>query len=224
MNKKEFFEKIGAIVKNDPGNNRIQKIQRAYWLAKTVHKGQLRDGGDRYFEHCRRTALLFIEHINFIKKESGNLDRFMIVANRNFNSYSFEQIIMMALLHDCIEDCYMPEGLLENECFDFVSVKELSKVRPIYDPLTGSVTDKIRKTDNEYYAEIDCSVFARYVKILDRLDNLRSMQVWPKERQLKYVAETEKYILPIAKKTDETLFKKLLVEIEKNKKEEKQNV
>jgi len=230
MNRKAFFEKVADIVKNDKAHNYLQKIQRAYWLAKLAHKGQTRDEGERYFEHCRKVALLFIEHINFINKELNSVvdiekwhefcGRFTIVTNRCFNSYCFSQIIMTALLHDCVEDCFIPEELLATECFDFVqtNVEDLSKVKPIFDSLTGSVKEKIRKTDDEYYTNISGNVFAGYVKIFDRLDNLRSMEkVWTKERQAKYIAETEKYILPIAEKTDKELHSLLLEQIAKIK-------
>ncbi len=203
MNRKEFFEKVIGIVKddqNDTAHGYLRKIQRAYWFAKTVHRGQKRDEGERYFEHCRRVACLLIDHDGYIENKAVG--------------------IITALLHDCIEDCFIPEGIMIR-CFGLMIgfVNVLSKVRPIFDPLTGVVTGTIERSDDEYYAGIsEWGAITKYIKCFDRLDNLRSMSVWPKERQEKYIAETEKYILPIAKRTDKTLYRLLLEEIAKIKK------
>lgn len=191
MNRHEFFGMV-----KDKGiidSRELRNIQLAYWLAKTVHREQKRDSGERYFEHCRRVALCGAD-----AKE-----------------------IIVGLLHDCIEDSFIPYEILLR-CFGLIAcdIEILSKTQPILDPLTGFAKNRLRKRDDKYYDRIsDWSSTSKHVKIFDRLDNLRSMRgTWSKEKQLKYIAETEKYILPIAKKTDETVCQLLMEEIEKIRK------
>ena len=88
MNRREFFEKVIKCANQNP--EELQKIGWAYWLAKETHRNQKRDGGERYFEHCRRTAIILMEH--------GKTNA---------------QEIMMALLHDCVEDGYVPRDIIE---------------------------------------------------------------------------------------------------------------
>jgi GTP pyrophosphokinase len=52
----------------------------------------------------------------------------------------------------------------------------------------------------------------RYIKLADRLDNVRSLKNGThKDKVLRYKEETQKYVLPIAEKTDEKLVFKLSV-------------
>lgn len=57
MNRDEFFRKL----KPRP-TKEIKKIRIAYWLSESVHRGQKRDNGERYFEHPLRVALSLTEH------------------------------------------------------------------------------------------------------------------------------------------------------------------
>ncbi|KKS37735.1 MAG: hypothetical protein A3G49_05740 [Candidatus Sungbacteria bacterium RIFCSPLOWO2_12_FULL_41_11] len=188
MNRKEFFDKINGFVSVEDN----KKISQAYWLAKEVHREQKRDGGERYFEHCRRVALFLIEH------GSTNADE-----------------IITALLHDCVEDGFVPDDLLEKLFGATVSgaVETLSKITRIFDEATGAVKEKKKKNLDDYFRKIfESAVFIRRVKLADRLDNLRSMDIWPEKRKQKYLLETEKYILPIALATDMRFYNELLVE------------
>lgn len=188
MNRKQFFEKINGFVTPEEH----KKISQAYGLAKEFHRLQKRDIGERYFEHCRRVALLLIEH-----GPTG--------ANE----------IVSALLHDSIEDCFIPEDLLKELFGSEISnaIEELSKVTPLFDEETGAVKEKIKKPLDEYYRLIaEAPVWVRRIKLADRLDNLRSMDVWSHKRQQKYILETEKYILPIALTTDMRFYNKLTAE------------
>lgn len=191
MNRKEFFEKVNGFVKVEER----KKISQAYGLAKKFHLLQKRDGGERYFEHCRRVACLLIDNGRVSSKE-----------------------IITALLHDSVEDCFIPEDLLEELFGGEVAeaVEKLSKIIPVFDEETGAVKEKIKKPLDEYYRVIaEAPVWNRRIKLADRLDNLRSMDVWPEKRRQKYFAETEKYILPMALVTDILFYRALLTEIYK---------
>ena len=52
----------------------------------------------------------------------------------------------------------------------------------------------------------------RFIKIADRLDNARFLKNnRKKEKALRYKEETQKYILPLAEKTDDTMALKLSI-------------
>jgi GTP pyrophosphokinase len=52
----------------------------------------------------------------------------------------------------------------------------------------------------------------RYIKLADRLDNIRSLKnAIQKDKVLRYKEETQKYVVPIAERTDEKLVFKLSV-------------
>ena len=191
MNRKEFYNKINGFIS---AKDR-KRIENAYWLAKEVHRSQKRDGGERYFEHCRRVASTLIEHGPATADE-----------------------IVIALLHDCVEDGFIPEDFLEELFGQNVekAIDILSKVTPIFDETDGAVKDKIKKNLDDYYNAIaNAPLSIRRVKLADRLDNLRSMDVWPEKRKQKYLLETKKYILPIALATDTRFYNELLTEIKK---------
>lgn len=186
MNRKEFFEKINDTVTKEEKD----LIEDAYWIAKEAHRLQKRDDGERYFEHCRRVALILIEH--------GPININEIVA---------------ALLHDCVEDCFFPAHFLERHFGPNIAnaVDMLSKVTPTFDEETGAVKEKIKKGNAEYYRKIaESPTWIRRIKLADRLDNISDMSVWLKERKQKYLYETERYVLPIAVATDNNLHTALL--------------
>jgi len=178
MNRQEFFKKIPSYI----GDNELDYIKNAYWLSKLIHRGQMRDSGERYFEHPRRVALNAIKY---------SKERVYLVSE-----------IVLAFLHDGEEDGFPPEGLLERLFGPNIyrGLTLLSKMIPHFDKKTSEIT-KTKKNNDDYYRAIakDPWPVIRRIKIFDRLDNISSMSAWPKERQEKYLKETYKYVLPLAK-------------------------
>src|SRR3989344_7428829 len=172
MNRREFFEKAKKVVRAED----LSKIKSAYWLSKAAHRLQKRDSGERYFEHCRRTAILFMDYCNSTSDK-------IRMANG----------VIIALLHDCVEDCFVPLDLVNSAFGDYVriGIEEISKVF-VSENNAGFII-KRRKNDADYYRGIDESVLAVYVKLCDRLDNIIDLKGWTKKRVRQYVAETEKY-------------------------------
>ncbi|KKU50741.1 MAG: hypothetical protein A3H69_00260 [Candidatus Sungbacteria bacterium RIFCSPLOWO2_02_FULL_47_9] len=165
-------------------------------VCKRGHRSQRRDGGERYFEHCRRVTLILLE------TDSPNAPQ-----------------IISALLHDCVEDCFIPRDIIRDLFGDGVAsaVEVLSKKTPCYDKSNGSIAEKKKKSTDEYFGALRASPeWVRTVKLADRLDNLRTMHVWSKERKQKYVVETLQYIIPIADETHAALAILLKNECEKN--------
>ncbi len=106
----------------------------------------------------------------------------------------------------------MPPGLLRVMFGDEMAraVAAISKSVPVYDEHSLTVISRRKKSLDDYFSGIrKAPVFVGRVKCADRLDNLRSMGVWPVERIKKYLLETEQYILPLAREVDSILFTEL---------------
>lgn len=176
MTRGEFF----TMIESRAGRYDAERIHWAYWLAKHVHREEKRKTGERYFEHVRRVA-------------------YTLIQNPAYNHAFDTEEIIIGLLHDCEEDGFMPKDLLDYLFGSFVAegIALLSKVY-VQTDATGIVISKMRKNDAEYYAGLkDADRRIRRVKIADRLDNIRSMEIWTKEKQKEYIDETEKYIIPL---------------------------
>lgn len=191
MNRIEFFGLLSGMSAGD-----LLQVQMAYWLAKNAHRPQApRDNGERYFEHPRSVAVSLIER-----------------------GFSDRDTVVLALLHDVLEDTNTPVHVIM-ELFGHEVWKGLSllaKYIPIFDPVTGQVVYRYRKSLTEYYGELrDRAVRnVQLVKIADRYHNLQTMGSWAPERKQKYLDETREYILPIARKTESWFTDQLVVLVE----------
>lgn len=187
MDRDTFFQ----LVANRPAED-LEKLQLAYWLAKEGHQKQTRDSGERYFEHPRRVALRLIR-----------------------SGYIATDVLVLALLHDIVEDTQTPLKVIVN-LFGapiWSGLSLLSKNVPNFDPVTGMNIGRAAKDLGDYFAAIaDGPREVRLVKIADRLDNLQDVAQFTPERRQKQIAETMRYILPIAAQTC-PIFAKELKEI-----------
>jgi len=179
MNREMFF----GLLKDKLSARDLKLIQNAYWFAKDAHRAQTRDDGERYFEHCRRVALVLI-------RERGIFD---------------PEIIVTALTHDVGEDTTVPPDVIFSlfgpSVYEWTQL--LSKTLPVFDATTGAVTLRGKKDLQKYFWAIQSGpIPAGLVKCADRTDNMRSFGCWPPERKAKYIRETREYIIPIAQKVD----------------------
>ena len=178
------FLEIDKIIKEKGGNFEI--VQRAYELAKELHKNQIRKDGTPYLSHPVEVAL--------------------ILAKLDFD----ENVICSALLHDVVEDCeYSLEQIKEEfntqvmQMVDCVSA--VDKAKYVFD------NNDIFEDENFEKASIEEQSFKKLVligkqnsagiciKFADRLHNLRTIGTFPYSKQLEKVKETEKWIIPLAK-------------------------
>lgn len=177
MTGKQFFQCLpGEFTYTDRN-----KIEQAYHFAKFEHIKQFRDEGERYFNHPRRVALYVLKYKRLLVYGSPEVTLNHMVA---------------ALLHDVVEDCYPPQGMIRNLFGEEVEgwVFDLSKKIPVYDKTSGYIVRK-RKIDTRQYLKKIAGkgdIAVAIIKMADRLDNLRTMgQAWKKRRQLKYLEETK---------------------------------
>lgn len=186
----EFEKKMEMM----PGS---QLIKLAYRLAKYGHRGQERSGGERYFEHPKRVALILIDELKIT---------------------SYPSMIIVALLHDIREDSF----ILTHEDIEWIFGKDVAKMVAI---LTKDKTlDKLIR-DEQYKKQLQLTLYemahqeqmATYkpmdlmedehcrretlvVKLCDRLDNIRDMKGWSDKKRKEYIEETIEVYLPIAEK------------------------
>ena len=187
------FTKSGFAKLLKPFENSIDdivKITRAFGIATKAHLGQFRNGNkvEPYINHPLRVALILIEELGI-----DDVD-----------------LICASLLHDIIEKNYNSS----------ISTDQLRKEfgDSIYSIVHTLTKPKIRNEEkekilNEYFQNIaNSSEAIRYIKLADRLDNIRGMKnLIHKDKVLRYKLETQKYVVPIAEKTDEKLAFKLSI-------------
>jgi len=173
MNREEFF----GLISERP-HTEMEQIRWAYWLAKNAHRPFYRDGGERFFEHPRAVAVSLIEH-----------------------GYSGTGAIIKGLTHDVIEDTNTPHDMIVALFGPEMlrSLKVLSRYRSIFDATGQLVRPQHKKPAGEYFGDLlTAPDEEKIVKCADRLHNLQTCGCWERPRRIKYVGETDQYVIPIA--------------------------
>jgi len=179
MDRDTYFYELGDRLQPDE----LRYVQKAYWLVKQGHRGQFRRlTGERYFEHVRRVSFSAIAF-----------------------GYGDVDTLTLGLLHDTIEDTYVPQdilvGLFGQTMYEWIL--KLSKDLPVFHPICGKVMAKAKVPDDVYYPALAVAdIHPRIVKSLDRLDNVADLARWDTQRREKYIRETVNLVLPIVKNTD----------------------
>lgn len=135
---------------------------RAIDLAETAHFNEKRKSGEPFISHPIRIANALV---------SLGVDD--------------EDIIIIAILHDIIEDTDTTrEDLLNDFSKEIVNSIEL-------------LTKKDGITLDSYYENIRLNPKSSIVKIADRCHNVSTMYFFNKNKIYKYINETEKYVVPL---------------------------
>ena len=169
------FKQLLDILESSGSHYNIEKFTKAYEYACQMHDGQFRQSGEPYITHPLAVA--------------------KIVATLGLDSDS----ICAALLHDTVEDCA-----------DKTSLKELQKrfgvdVALLVDGLTKIVT---LQTENKEEAHIETlrkmllamskDIRVIFIKLCDRLHNMRTLDAKPPEKQRITALETMHVYAPLA--------------------------
>lgn len=166
-------EFISSVKENYPKN--ADKIIDAYYFAKDAHNGVLRKSGEPYIIHPLAVAKILIEN---------NLDYSTIIAG---------------LLHDVVEDTkYSLDDI--NEKFGETVAKLVDGVTKI-DNLTLE-KENLTEADSmkRLLLAMGDDVRVIFIKLADRLHNMRTIQYLSRERQLKMAIETNELFIPIAER------------------------
>ena len=111
----------------------------------------------------------------------------------------------LGLLHDVIEDTFVPQDILVNLFGHgmYADILSLSKEIPAFDSISGRMIKRAKISDDEYYPALaSAGVIPRRIKGCDRIDNLADLVQWESARREKYIVETNTRILPIVNATD----------------------
>ena len=158
----------------------IAILEKAYLFALKCHRDTRRKDGTLYITHPLETA--------------------KILADAGFES----SLVAAAFLHDVVEDCGVTVEELEHEFGAMIAgiVDAISKVNDNFarDPsLTKEDLDVL--SDVKFLTEATTKNNRRafYIKLADRLHNLRTIEVFPVEQQKEKAAHTRNVLLPAAK-------------------------
>jgi GTP pyrophosphokinase len=147
-------------------------IARAFSFAKIVHKDQKRANGSEYFVHLFETA-----H----KLASWRLDY---------------QSIAAGLLHDSIEDCAIPAESIKKEFGEEITflVEGVTKLGTLKYREEDQGMESLRKM----ILAISKDLRVIFIKLADRLHNMKTLQFVPAPKQKRIALETAEIYAPIA--------------------------
>lgn len=151
----------------------MEKITRAYELAKSAHEGQMRHSGDPYLTHPVSVSIILVEL---------GLDTDSIVA---------------ALLHDVVEDTAVELEQISKQFGAEVAalvdgVTKLGKIP--YSSREEQQAENIRKMLLAMAKDIRVMI----IKLADRLHNMRTAHGWAPQKRLDKSLETMEVYAPLA--------------------------
>ena len=152
----------------------LELLDMAYDFSKRAHQKQRRETGARYFEHVRATVIILVD-------ELGITDVGLAIAS---------------IFHDCPEDTWL---------------MTLKRIKLIFGERVARIDAAVTKPKDDdprfkseaalkswYYANIKASdVDVKLVKLVDRLQNTRTLVACSREKQRRKIIETRKHILPL---------------------------
>ncbi len=175
-----FGKLIEEYLRHYPGGN-TSKIEAAYMLALSAHKGQERDTGDPYITHPLNVAIICAR----LAMDEGSL--------------------ISALLHDTVEDTPIRLRKIERLFGEDVMrrVDALTKIRRIdlFARFTGrTMSEQQARNLQKLFAAMAQDFAVLVIKLADRLHNLRTMGGLSQERIKRNAKETLDFYTPLARR------------------------
>jgi len=156
----------------------VTLVEKAYNFALDAHLGQLRKSGEPYLEHPVSVA--------------------MILAELQFDGAT----LAAALLHDVLEDCGVSVGEIKTNFGDEVAklVEGTTKLSKLAKPVYGDKAKRELQVENLRKMLIATAEDLRviFIKLADRLHNMRTLGVLPRGRRIAIAQETLEIYAPIA--------------------------
>jgi len=170
---KRLAKLLRKIKKYNPNAN-IGLVKMAYEYAQIAHFGQKRLSGDPVMEHLMSVA--------------------EILADLKMDSTS----IAGAFLHDIVEDAGVTSKELQKEFGEEVAllVEGISKVGHL--KLRGEREEEFVENLRKMILVMAKDLRVVFIKLADRLHNLRTLQYLPKEKQVRIAKETLEVYAPLA--------------------------
>ena len=151
----------------------LDLIRRAFYYAQEKHEGQYRKSGEPYMVH--------LMHVAYI------LARLTVSPTT----------IAAGLLHDVIEDCGVTEDQLAAEFGEDIA-KIVSSVTKIGNLEFKDEKEYLAANHRNIFIAMASDIRVIFVKLVDRLHNMRTLQFHKPEKQKKIAQETLDVYAPIA--------------------------
>ncbi len=175
----EFIDYINNLYGKDG-----EIIFKAFDFAEKKHKGQFRDTGDEYISHPYETA--------------------KILASMRADIPT----VVSGMLHDCIEDTDCSEKEIYDNFGDEIGniVVGASKIEPIKHARMQNLdeNENLRKM----FLTLSKDARVAFVKLADRLHNMRTLDVKTRVKQIKIAKETLDIYVPLAERLGMSRFKR----------------
>jgi GTP pyrophosphokinase len=151
----------------------LEMIQRGYVVSAKYHKGQLRMNGEPYLTHPLEVANILAE----LKLDAGT--------------------VTAGLLHDVLEDTLMSPEELRKQFGDEVYqiVDGVTKISQVY---FSSRHEKQAENFRKMLLAMVGDIRVLFVKLADRLHNMRTLQYLPPDRRERISRETLDIYAPLA--------------------------
>ena len=169
--------------------NDVVKITKAFRYAASAYSGIFRnESHEPYINHAMKVALILTDELKVHDVDT----------------------ICAAILHDAIEKSKEDSAVVADLRSNFGD-NIYDTVRILTEPKTNE--ENREKLLDKYFENISKGPkMPRFIKLADRLENARFLKNdRKKEKALRYKEETQKYILPLAEKTDDTIALKLSI-------------
>jgi (p)ppGpp synthase/HD superfamily hydrolase len=169
--------------------NDVVKITKAFRYAASAYSGIFRnESHEPYLNHAMKVALILTDELKVHDVDT----------------------ICAAILHDAIEKSKEDSAVVADLRSNFGD-NIYDTVRILTEPKTNE--ENREKLLDKYFENISKGPkMPRFIKLADRLENARFLKNdRKKEKALRYKEETQKYILPLAEKTDDTIALKLSI-------------
>ncbi len=148
-------------------------IEKAFYFAKEKHAGQYRKSGEPYLVHVMHVA--------------------HILAKLNMSPVT----IIAGFLHDVIEDCGVSVEELTQEFSEDIA-KIVESVTKIGNIEFVDEKEYLAANHRKIFIAMANDIRVIFVKLVDRVHNMRTLQFQPPEKQKKIATETLDVYAPIA--------------------------
>jgi GTP diphosphokinase / guanosine-3',5'-bis(diphosphate) 3'-diphosphatase len=169
----DSLENLGRVIKARSSKVDLREVQRAYSFAEESHRGQKRLSGEDFIEHPVAVAT--------------------ILADLGMDLTTLQA----ALLHDVVEDTKLSLEQVEEEFGN--------QVAAIVDGLTKLDKIKFRSREQEQAENVRKMIIAMardirvlLIKLADRLHNMRTLDVFSRQKQQEKATETLEIYGPLA--------------------------
>ncbi len=172
----ELFEALMSIMEKDHQEEDLNRVRKAYNLAKSAHNEQKRKSGEPYIVHPLCVAIILAKI---------DMDADTIIAG---------------ILHDIVEDTDMTkEGVAELFGEDVAYLVDgVTKLTGF--SWTADKTDKQAENLRKMFIAMARDIRVVVIKLADRLHNMRTLQYMKPEKQREKAGETRDIYAPIAQR------------------------